>query len=150
MKPGRKTAPATNMFLKWATILLLGLVVLNLGGCFRSTNVYSTDKTVVYNGSIYNVSNVKSFKAVVTAAVSPTDTRNVLGIDKKGFNAILDEKNPVLVRQVIMLDDQELVYQSANVKSWSEFNKMNKKFKSAGDSLTKFLANKKSTQLKLK
>ena len=129
---------------------LLCLVILALAGCFRSTKVYTADKTVVYNGTVYNVSNVKVFTPRTDGVISPTETISLGNMDKKQFNALLKEHNPIMVRQVIALDDQELVYQAGNVDSWSDFDRMRKKFNSANKKLTSFLGDKKATQLKLK
>ena len=131
-------------------LLLLCAAVLALGGCFRSTKVYTSDKTVVYNGTVYNVSNVKVFTPRTDGVISPTQTIPLGNMDKKQFKALLKEHNPIMVRQVIALDDQELVYRAGNVDSWSDFDKMRKKFNSANKKLTSFLGDKKATQLKLK
>ena len=48
------------------------------------------------------------------------------------------------------MDEKELVYQHRRVKSYSEFSKLVKSQESAMNSIRKFMANKKSRQLKLK
>jgi len=48
------------------------------------------------------------------------------------------------------LDSQELIYERRNVTKYSEYSSMVKKFESAGKKVASFMANKKSTQLKLK
>src|SRR5690606_34532499 len=110
----------------------------------------TADKTVVYKDSVYNVSNVKRFTVKSEAVLADKSTVDLKGMDKKGFNALLDKEKPVFVSQAFMLDEDEMVYQTSNVDSWSDLNKMNKRFSSAGKGLTKFLGDKKKTQLKLK
>ena len=134
---------------KWMAVMLMSAIMLSLAGC-GSTKVYTADKTIVYGDNIYNVSNVKVFSSKTEAVLSETETVNLRNADKKRINELLAANNPMLVRQVISLDDQELVYQARRIKSWSEFNSMNKQFSSANSTVTKFLANKKKTQLKLK
>jgi len=135
---------------KWSAALLLSAVILGMGGCFHSTKVYTIDKTVVYRDQIFNVSNIKVFSADTQAVVSATETIPLKGMDKKQFNNLLQKHNPLMVRQSFQIDDKVMVYQAQNVTSWSAYEKMNKQFQSAGSRLTKFLADKKATQLKLK
>ena len=71
-------------------------------------------------------------------------------IDKKGFNALLDDNKFVQVTAFIELDDKEFVYRNKQVKSYSDYSKILKSQESAMNSINKFMANKKSTQLKLK
>lgn len=137
--------------LKLLGLLLLSACVLSLGACGRANvKVYNTDKTVVYGDNLYNVSNIKVFSPSTEAVISATKSTSLKGVDKKQFNEMLKQHKSILVRQVIKLDDQELVYQARQVDSWSKFDKMNKQFSSATSSLQKFLADKKQTQLKLK
>ncbi len=130
------------------TVALL-LIAASLVGC-GSTKVYTADKTVVYKDSVYNVSNVKVFTVKNEAVLADKSTVDLKGMDKKGFNALLDKEKSVFVSQGFMLDQDELVYQAKTVDSWSDLNKMNNRFSSAHKDLTKFLGDKKKTQLKLK
>jgi hypothetical protein len=135
--------------IRWMATLGLVVLAASLTAC-GSTKVYTADKTVVYRDAIYNVSHVKVFKPTNEAVLADKSTVELRGMDKKGFNALLDKEKSVFVRQAFMLDQDELVYQATNVDSWNDFNKMNKRFNSASSDLTKFLADKKKTQLKLK
>ncbi len=38
---------------------LIAVLILVLTGCFSSTKVYQTDKTITYKGALYNMSNVQ-------------------------------------------------------------------------------------------
>lgn len=130
-------------------LVALVLIAASLVGC-GSTKVYTADKTMVYKDSVYNVSNVKVFTVKNEAVLADKSTVDLKGMDKKGFNALLDKEQSVFVSQGFMLDQDELVYQATNVDSWSDLNKMNNRFSSAHKDLTKFLGDKKKTQLKLK
>lgn len=135
--------------MRWMATLGLVILAASLTAC-GSTKVYTADKTMVYKDAIYNVSNVRIFKPTNQAILADKSTVELRGMDKREFNALLDKEKSVFVRQGFMLDQDELVYQATNVDSWSDFNKMNKRFNSANSDLTKFLADKKKTQLKLK
>jgi hypothetical protein len=134
---------------RWLMVLSLVLLAAMLTAC-GSTKVYTADKTVVYKGTVFNVSNVKMFSPKNEAVLADKSTVDLKSMDKKSFNALLDKEKPVFVRQGFMLDSDEMIYQATNVSSWSDLDKMNKRFVSAQNSLTKFLADKKKTQLKLK
>lgn len=137
-------------FTRYLSLVGILLLAVSLSGC-GSTKVYTADKTVVHKDNVYNVSNVKIFSPRNEAVLADKSTVNLKGMDKKAFETLLAENsNSVFVRQSFMLDADEMVYQAGNVSKWSDFDKMNKRFSSAQKDLTKFLADKKKTQLKLK
>lgn len=135
--------------LKGVAVAAICAIILSLSGC-GSTKVYTADKTIVYGGSIYNVSNVKVFSYEVDALISESKTVSLKNADKKQVNALLKEDGPFTLRQTIVLDDQKVVYQQRKIDSWSDYSKMNSQFESAATKVQKFLADKKKTQLKLK
>jgi hypothetical protein len=141
--------PACRLFHHWLAFALILIAAASLTAC-GSTKVYTADKTIVYQNAIYNVSNVKVFKPTSEGDVGQGQTVDLIGMDKSKFNALLKAHPSIQVTQAFMLDDQEMVYQKGTVKSWSDLNKMNNRFKDAGQDITKFLADKKKTQLKLK
>lgn len=141
--PGASTLTRTLF-----TGLLLGLLVAT-SGC-GSTKVYTAKKTIVHADSVYNVSDVRVFNTRTEAVRPGADATDLKGITKKAFNDMLDKDPGLHVRQVISMDDQELVYHDSPVKSWSDFNRLNRQFQSATTSLQKFLADERETQLKLK
>jgi hypothetical protein len=141
--PGLSTL-ARSLF----TGLLLALLV-GASGC-GSTKVYTAKKTVVHADSVYNVSDVRVFNTRTEALLPGDDATDLKGITKAAFNDMLDKDPAIQVRQVITMDDQELVYQDTTVKTWSELERLNRQFKSATTSLQKFLADERDTQLKLK
>lgn len=128
---------------------LLLVSMLSLAGC-GSTKVYNVSKTVVYNGSTYNLSNVQRIGSRIEGALPNGDEVSLQRIDKKGFNSLLDENEFVQVTAFIELDDKEFVYRNNQVKKYSDFTKIVSSQESAMKSINKFMANKKSTQLKLK
>jgi hypothetical protein len=132
-----------------AGIFLLLISMLALGGC-GSTKVYGINKTVVYNGSTYNLSNVQTISSRIEGTLPNGDKVNLKSTDKKAFNSLLDEHQSVRVSSFIELDDKEFVYRNSDVKSYSDFSKIVSRQQSAMNSINKFMAHKKKTQLKLK
>jgi hypothetical protein len=140
---------AVIMNIRRSTVLALIAVILALPGC-GSTKVYTTDKSLVYGSTLYNLSAVKSVSPRIEGTLPDGKKVNLDRTDKKEFNALLDEHETMVVATIIDLDDKELLYQNSRVKSYSEFSKMVKRQDSAMNSIRKFMANKKSRQLKLK
>jgi hypothetical protein len=136
---------STNRFGVAAVVLAALLLV----GC-GSTKVYTADKTVVYQESVYNVSNVKVFTRRSTGQLADQSIVNLANVDEAGFMVLLARSPSIRVRQGFMLDEVEMLYHQGTVSSWKEFRKLNKRFNSASKDLNKFLANSKKTQLKLK
>jgi hypothetical protein len=129
-----------------AAAVLVGVAMI---GC-SSTKVVTAGKSISYNGSLYNASNVKVFTPRTDAVISATETTSLNQVTKDQFNAILKQHNPLTVRQVIAMDQTELVYQTKSVKSWSDYQKISEQFQSAVKQITKFMADTSETQLKLK
>jgi len=129
-----------------AAVMLVGVALV---GC-SSTKVVTAGKSISYNGSLYNASNVKVFTPRTDAVISSTETTSLNQVTKDQFNAILQQHNPLTVRQVIAMDQTELVYKTKSVKSWSDYQDMSEKFQSALKQITKFMADSSKTQLQLK
>ena len=129
-----------------AAVMLVGVAMV---GC-SSTKVVTAGKSISYNGSLYNASNVKVFTPRTDAVISSTETTSLNQVTKDQFNAILQQHNPLTVRQVIAMDQTELVYKTKSVKSWSDYQDMSEKFQSALKQITKFMADSSKTQLQLK
>ena len=133
--------------------LLLAVSILSmllLGGCISSSKVYNNDKNVVYNGTMYNMANVKQIKTTITGIQDGDGQIDLKNANKKEFQALLDEEKSIYVRMAFQFDDQEMLYRAGEVKNWSEFSKMKKSLESAGKKIGKLMANKKQIQLKLK
>ena len=120
-----------------------------LAGC-GSTKVYNNDKTVVYNGAVYNMSAVKQTNAKSMGKLSDKNTGSLKGVTKKEFEAYLKEYDSVYVRMFFDLDGQELLYRASSVDKWKDYQHMQKSFENAGKQITSLMADKKKMQLKLK
>jgi len=140
---------ALTLHFRRCSILALIAVIMALPGC-GSTKVYTADKSLVYGSTLYNLSAVKSVSPRIEGTLADGKKINLDRTDKQAFNALLDEHESLIVTTIIDLDEKELVYQNSRVKSYSEFSKMVKRQDSAMNSIRKFMANKKSRQLKLK
>ena len=125
------------------------LTVLLFTAC-GSTKVYNNDKTVVYNGSVYNVSNARQISSTITGKLSDDSIVNLRGADKKRVEGLIRENGSVYVRMAFGLDDQEMLYRAKSVDRWSDYNRMQKDFEKAGKQITSLMGNKKKMQLKLK
>jgi len=125
------------------------MTILLLAGC-GGTKVYNNDKTVIYNGAIYNLSATKQINSKTSGKLSDSNTVDLKGVTKKQFEAYLKEYDSIYVRMAFKLDDQEMLYRASSVDSWKAFQKMQKSFESAGGQISSLMANKKKSQLKLK
>ena len=124
------------------------MIILLLTAC-GGTKVYNNDKTVVYNGAVYNMSQLRQIASKISGKLSEDSTVNLANADRKQVEAYL-ENGPVYVRMAFGLDDKEMLYRASSVSKWSEYNKMLKSFESAGKQITKLMGDKKKMQLKLK
>ena len=125
------------------------MAIFLLAGC-GSTKVYNNDKTVVYNGAVYNMSAVKQINAKSMGKLSDDNTVSLKGVTKKEFEAYLKEYDSVYVRMFFDLDDQEMLYRASSVDSWKKYQNMQKSFETAGKQITSLMADKKKMQLKLR
>jgi len=131
------------------SVFLLAVCILLMAGCFSSTKVYNADKNIVYKGDIYNMSNVQRVSPRVEGKLSNGDVKNMKSMDKKAVQALLDESSPIMVSMIVEMDDREMVYERKSISKYSEFSSMKKNFEKAMNRINKFMANKKTTQLKL-
>jgi hypothetical protein len=129
-----------------ATSILALLLFTGCGG----TKVYNSDKTVVYNGAMYNVSKAKQINAKSTAKLSDSKSVNLKGADRKQIEAYLKEYGSIYVRMAFEFDGQEMLYRASSVDRWKDYQNMQKSFENAGKQITSLLADKKKMQLKLK
>jgi len=129
-------------------LVIMMMTVLLLASC-GSTKVYNNDKTIVYRGSIYNVSKVKQISSKSTGKLADETTVNLIGKSRKQVEAYLKDNGPVYVRQSFDLDGEEMLYQASTISKWSQYSKMQKNFENAGKKITSLLGDKKKMQLKL-
>jgi len=130
-------------------VFLLAVCILLMAGCFSSTKVYNADKNIVYKGDIYNMANVQRISPRVDGKLSNGDVKNMKSMDKKAVQSLLDESSPIMVSMIVEMDDREMVYERKSISKYSEFSSMKKNFEKAMNRINKFMANKKTTQLKL-
>jgi hypothetical protein len=147
-----KSTGNIKMSSRFGRILVLAVSVLTiflLTAC-GSTKVYNNDKTVVYNGSVYNVSNARQISSNITGKLADDSVVNLKGADKKKVEGLIKENGSVYVRMAFGLDDQEMLYRAKSVDKWSDYNRMQKDFEKAGNQITKLMGDKKKMQLKLR
>ena len=144
-----KSPGAVAVNIKRIVVLLLLAGIVALPGCFSSTKVYTNDKTLVYKGDLYNLSNVQKLGYRVEGTLPNGDKVNMKQMDKKEINRLLDEHESFQVTSFVEMDDREMVYESRRVDSYSNVSKITKNIESAMSKIQKFMANKKSRQLKL-
>jgi len=140
---------AVGNHIKRITAVLLFAGFIALPGC-GSTKVYTADKTLVFGSNLYNLSNVQRLGSRVEGTLPNGDTVKLERMDKKAINALLDEHSSLLVTTAVEMDDKEFIYQNVRVKKYSDYSRVIKNQQSTMEKINKFMANKKSTQLKLK
>lgn len=150
MFTAQTSSTTTRRFGHTLVLLASVLSMLLLGGCISSSKVYNNDKNIVYRGTMYNMSNVKQIRSVITGTLDDDKEVTLTNADRKQVEAYLDNNSSMFVRMVFEFDDQELVYRANTVEKWSQYNKMKKSFEKAGKDIGKLMADKKKIQLKLK
>lgn len=141
--------PVSAATVRHAGAFLLSLCMVALIGC-GGTKVYTADKTVVYRDSIYNLSTVQKMTARVEAKTPEGEVMKLGNREKKELQNFFKEHPGSMVSMSVDMDTQELVYLRMKVDSYSEYSRMKSRFDSAMKDLTKFMGDKKETQLKLK
>ena len=129
-------------------VVLLAVAMVALIGC-GSTKVYTADKTITYRDSIYNKSNVNQITAREEAILDGGETVNLRNKEKKELQKFFDEHEEVMISMYIDMDQQDLVYLRMKVESYSEYSRMKSRFDRALKDITKFMGDKKKTQLNL-
>jgi len=96
------------------------------------------------------MSNVQKISTRVEGTLPNGDVKNMKGMDKSAVQALLNQSSPIMVATYVDMDAQEMVYQRTSITKYSQFSSLMKNMNSAAGKISKFMANKKSTQLKLK
>ena len=143
------TSKTQHRFGRMLVLAASVMAMLLLVGC-GGTKVYNNDKTVVYNGAIYNMSAVKQITSKTSGKLSDDNTVNLKGVTKKQFEAYLKEYDSIYVRMAFDLDGKEMLYRASSVDRWKDFQKMQSSFEKAGKQITSLMSDKKKMQLKLK
>lgn len=131
-----------------AFLPLLIVSALLAAGC-GSTKVYTPDKTMVYKDAIYNLSGVKTLSTRLEAVPASGDPVDLSGYDSKRFDALVKEKGEVTVRSLIVMDNDEVVYEQGTVAKGRDFVRMQDRLGDVQKQLTKFMGDAKKTQIKL-
>ena len=131
--------------------LSLAVCMLMLMAC-GGTKVYTADKTIVYRDNIYNMSSVQRIGTRKEIKLPDGEVINSSNMDKKQVQAIFKEnpKTDLMVSMIFEFDDKEMVYLRAKSDSYSEYSRMESRLDSARKDITKFMGDKKKTQLKLR
>jgi len=148
-QPNSLQAHAVLNHARYLVVFLLAVSILSMAGC-GSTKVYTAQKSIVYRGEIYNLGNIQKVGSRVEGKLPNGDVVNMRGMDKKAVEALLKESSPVTVSAIVDMDQQEMVYRRGPVTKYSEYSKMMKSFDGAMKDISKFMADKKKTQLTLK
>ena len=127
----------------------MAVALIALTGC-GGTKVYDTSKTIVYNGSIYQVTDVQRISTKIDGITQDKQTMSLKNKEKSEIQDLIKANDPLFVRMAFMLDEQELVYRATNVDSWRDYNRMLNDFERAGDDIARLMAEKKTDQQKLR
>ena len=138
-----------NRALPFRSLLLAFLAAVTLAAC-GGTKVYDTSKTIVYNDSVFQVTDVKQISTRIEGVTPDKRTINLKNKDKSAVSDAIEDNDPLFVRMIFDLDDQELVYFASEVDSYRDYNRMLDRFENAGDDIAKLMAENKTKQLKLK
>ena len=85
-----------------------------------STKVYTADKTMVYGGNLYNLSNVQRLGTRVEGTLPGGDKVDLGKTDKNAINKLLKEHSSIAMTTYIEMDEKEMVYQNSSIKSYSD------------------------------
>jgi hypothetical protein len=143
------TSQPVVVFARYLVVFLLALSVLSMAGC-GSTKVYTAQKSIVYRGEIYNLGNIQKVGSRVEGKLPNGDVVNMRNMDKKAVEALLKESSPITLSAIVELDQQDMVYRRGPMTKYSEYSSTMKSFDRAMKDISKFMADKKKTQLKLK
>ncbi len=130
-------------------VMFILLVALLAAAC-GSTKVYDSSKTIVYNGSIYQVTDVKEISSKIEGVKADKSIVNMKNMSKDQVTDLINANKPLFVRMSYQMDDQELVYSATDVDSYRDYSRMLSKFEDAGDDIAKLMSAKKTEQLKLR
>jgi len=148
-KPNTLQSHRVFAYARYIAVFLLALSVVSMAAC-GSTKVYTAQKTIVYRGDIYNLGNIQKVGSRVEGTLTGGDVVNMRSLDKKGVEALLKENSSLTVSAIVELDDKDMVYRRSPVTKYSQYSSMMKSFDRALNDISKFMADKKKTQLTLK
>lgn len=132
-----------------AALLCIAVCTLTLAAC-GSTKVYTSDKTMTYNGTLYNLTHVDQLGTRTDVNLPNGDAVTTTPLDKGAIKDLLKAHDTLSVTSLFLLDDKEVVYMKQNIDSYSDYSSQMKRFEKAQKSITKFMSEPKEAQLNLK
>jgi hypothetical protein len=96
------------------------------------------------------MSNVQKISGREEAKLADGTVVNLRNKDKKEVEKFFKENDEVLVSMIVDMDQQEMVYLRMNVEKYSDYKRLKSRFDKALKDISKFMADKKDTQLNLK
>ena len=130
-----------------SVVVMIALLVLTACG---STKVYTAEKTMTYQGSLYTLTGVSKISSQVEAETSEGEILDLRPVNKAQFKALVDKHGPLGVTTTIDIGEEEIAIQTATVEKYSDLEKMVKNLDSRMAKIADFMKHKKDTQLNLK
>lgn len=128
--------------------IALVMIAFVLSGC-GGTRVMTAQKSIVFEGAIYNVASVREVRPVEEIILPDGTVRNLAKIDDREVRDLFDAHGSLRVRFSVMLDDTELRYVYGQVDRERQLRQVQRRFEDAMEDIQRFLAHRKQTQLKL-
>lgn len=127
--------------------VLVAIIVLTACG---STKVLTAEKTMIYNGSLYNLAGVSKMAASLEGKTADGETLDLSKVGKSQFNALFDKHGALDVTAAMNIGEESLPVETAKVSKYSDFEKIKKNLNKKMEKIAKFMADGKKTQLELK
>ncbi len=137
---------------KHSSLVLATVVILSVGilAACGSTKVYTAEKTMTYNGSIYTLNGVSKITSKVEGTTPDGETIDLGSVDKAQFKALKEKSGSLEVTTAMVLGDEEVTVETGTVDKYSDLEKMIKNLDKKLQKITKFMKDAKKTQLELK
>ena len=130
-------------------VVAISVALLVLTAC-GSTKVMTVEKTMTYEGSLYNLSGISKISSRVDGKTSEGEILDLRSVNKAQFRALVEKHGVLDVTTAIDIGDEEIVFQGGTVEKYSDLEKMTKKLSSRMGKIADFMKHKKDTQFKLK
>jgi len=134
---------------KFLVVAVVAAAIVSLTAC-GSTKVYNEQKTIVFHGSMYNISNVVRISSRIDGTLPNGETVQLGAMDKDTFRSRFGDSLPIQAKGVITLDDTELVYTQGAIAKYKDLEKMQKALQGALKDIRKFMKKTGKAQMELK
>ena len=131
------------------TAMFLAFAMAVVAGCGSTTNVYDANKMLILHGDMHNVSKYTTYSSSIEGTLPNGEVIDLDRTSKKQFKSYLEQHSEIHVTTKFLMDDQEVIYESKGIDSYSQFSSLVSDFKTARKKFQKFMGNKKATQLDL-